>query len=170
RYYRDVAAALGEHAQDVVLHAVVVGHDPVLRLGPGKFAAVEVEPAVAPRIGAARADFLRQVHAVQAGELARGLDGLVDVDRPGHHGAVLGAAIAQQAGQLAGVDVGDGDDAAGAQPFGQRTFAAPAARAPRHVAHHQARGPGLRGCGVQRGAGAGAGVRIGQRGDLPGWG
>src|SRR5690606_42009517 len=65
----------------------------------GEFAAVEVETAVAPRVRAARADFLRQVHAVEARELARGLDRLVRVDVPCHQRAVLGAPVAQQAGE-----------------------------------------------------------------------
>jgi hypothetical protein len=33
-----------------------------------------------------------------------------DVGLTGHDGAVLGALLAQDAGQLAGVDAGDGDD------------------------------------------------------------
>src|SRR3546814_9246937 len=101
--------------------------DPGFRFGRGEPAAVEVELAVAPRIRGARADFLRQVHAAEAGELARGFDCLVGVDLAGHQRTVLGTAVAQQAGQLAGVDVGDGDDAARAQPLRQRTLAAPAA-------------------------------------------
>ena len=40
----------------------------------------------------------------------------------GHQRAVLRAAVAQQAGQLAGVDVGDGDDAALRQPLRQRAW------------------------------------------------
>src|SRR3546814_10180172 len=105
RHHRDIATALGEHAQDVALDAVIVGDDPVFRFGRGEPAAVEVELAVAPRIRGARADFLRQVHAAEAGELARGFDCLVGVDLAGHQRTVLGTAVAQQAGQLAGVDV-----------------------------------------------------------------
>src|SRR3546814_20458962 len=49
----------------------------------------------------------------------------------------------------------------------QRTLAAPAAGPARHVAHDQARGPGLRGLVVQWSAAGIAHVRIGQRADLP---
>src|SRR3546814_6958834 len=49
----------------------------------------------------------------------------------------------------------------------QRTLAAPAAGPARHVAHDQARGPGLRGLVVQWSAAGIAHVRIGQRDDLP---
>ena len=75
--------------------------------------------------------------------------------------------VAQQARELAGVDVGDRDDAARPQPFRQRHLAAPAARPPRHVAHDQPRGPGLRGLVVLLGAAGVADMRIGQRDDLP---
>src|SRR3546814_5913203 len=93
RHHRDIATALGEHAQDVALDAVVVGDDPVLRFGRGEPAAVEVEPAVPPRIRGARADLLRQVHAAEAGALARGFDRLVGVDRSEEHTSELQSLI-----------------------------------------------------------------------------
>src|SRR3546814_12522874 len=76
---------------------------PVFRFGRGEPATVEVELAVAPRIRGARADFLRRVHAAEAGELARGFDCLVGVDLAGHQRTVLGNAVAQPAGPLEGV-------------------------------------------------------------------
>src|SRR3546814_11186507 len=97
--------------------------DPVFRFGRGEPAAVEVEPAVPPRIRGARADLLRQVHAAEAGELARGFDRLVGDDLAGHQRTALGAAVAPQAGQLAGVDFGNGDDAPRAPPTRQRNLA-----------------------------------------------
>ena len=82
----------------------------------------------------------------------------------------LRTAIAQQARQLAGVDLGDRDDPAGLQPFGQRDLAAPVARATRHVANDQAGCPDLAGFVVEIGAAGVADMRIGQRDQLAGVG
>ena len=80
RHHGDPAAALGQHAQDVALDAEVVGHHVETRLGAHEPAGVEVELAFGPGVTLAGADFLGQVHARQARELARGLDGGVVVD------------------------------------------------------------------------------------------
>src|SRR5690606_30957251 len=87
----------------------------------------------------------------------------LDVDAlAGHQRAVLGAALAQQAGELAGVDAGDGDHAAGGQPILQRRLAAPVAGTSRHVAHDQAGRPDLGGLVVLPGAAGVADMGIGQ--------
>src|SRR3546814_7741416 len=96
RHHRDIATALGEHAQDVALDAVIVGDDPVFRFGRGEPAAVEVELAVAPRIRGARADFLRHVHAAEAGELARGFSCLLAFDLAGPQRSALATARTEE--------------------------------------------------------------------------
>src|SRR5690606_4829447 len=106
--------------------------------------AVQVEPAFAPAVRLAHAHFLRQVHALESGELARGLDRRVDVDGvAGDQRPVLRAAVAQQARELARVDTADGDHATLAQPVRQRDLVAPARGPARHVAHDQAGSPRL---------------------------
>ena len=136
-------------------------------LGLRERIAVEVELGVRPDIVLARADLLREIHALEARELACGLDRRVDVDVAGHQRAVLRAAIAQQARQLAGVDVGDRDDALLGQPARQRQLRAPVARTLGDMADDQSGRPDALGFVVLgRGAGV-ANVRIRQRDDLP---
>ena len=162
-HHGDLATALGEHAQDVGLHPEIVGHDLEVRRGGHELAAVQVQLALGPGIGLAGADHPGQVHAAQARELARCFQRLVHLDAfAGHQRAILGAAFTQDAGELAGVDAGDGHHPAREQPVLQRGLAAPAAGATRHVAHDQARRPDLAGLVVLLGATGVADVRIGQ--------
>ncbi|MCW0450790.1 hypothetical protein NB706_003624 [Xanthomonas sacchari] len=170
RHHGHLAAALGEHAQDVVLDPVVVGDDLELGLGRDEGVAVQVELAVAPGIGLVGGDHLGQIHALQPRELARRFQRGVHVHLAGHQRAVLRALLAQDAGQLAGVDAGDGDHAALDQPVRQRHLVAPVAGAARHVAHDQAGRPDLGGLVVLVGAAGVADMRIRQRDQLAGVG
>jgi hypothetical protein len=84
----------------------------------------------------------------------------------GEDGAVLGALLAQDAGQLAGVDAGDGDDVFGLQVIGQRLGGAEVRRQQRQVADDQAGGMHFGRFDVFRVDAGVADVRIGQRDDL----
>ena len=175
RHHGHVAAAFGEHAQDVALHAEIVGHHFELRFSADEGAAVEIELACAPDERLAGADHFRQIHALEAGKLAGGFERFFDIGahierRTGHHRAVLRAAIAQQACEFAGVDLRNRDDAAGFQPFRQRDLAAPTAGAARHVAHDQAGRPDVAGLVVEIGAAGVADVGIRERDQLTGVG
>jgi hypothetical protein len=90
-----------------------------------------------------------QVHARQAREAACQfqclLHGRLVALHAGHDGAGLGALLAQHAGQLAGVDTGDGDDVLGLQVVGQRLAGAEIRMDQRQVADDQA-------CGVDFGS------------------
>jgi hypothetical protein len=89
-----------------------------------------------------------------------------DVGLTGHDGAVLGALLAQDAGQLAGVDAGDGDDVAFLQVVRQRLLAAEVRQQARQVLDDQAGGVDLRGFDVFTVDARVADVRIGQGDDL----
>ena len=174
RHHGHGAAAIGQHAQDVALHAEVVGHHLETRCGVFAIALAELPGAFMPVIGLLRGHDLGEVHALQSLEGAcRGHGGLlVDLaalfDRD--DAAVLRALLAQQAREPAGVDAGDADHLLFAQEIRQRHSAAPVAHAPRQVADHESGGVDLAGFHVfGRGAGV-ADVRIGQGDDLPGVG
>ena len=62
--------------------------------------------------------------------------------------AALGALFPEDAGQLAGVDAGDGDDVLGLEVGIQRLFAAPVGRHQRQVANDETSGKYLAGLAV----------------------
>ncbi len=117
----DLAAALGQHAQDVFLDAKVVGHHMKLRRGlcaeAGFAVGIEQHPlGLCPGVRLLSADQFGQVQATHVRRTLGQGNGLVDArlgdgfaGGQANDGAVLRAFGAQQAGELAGVDVGDGD-------------------------------------------------------------
>src|SRR6185312_468465 len=153
------------------LRTEVVGDHAVARLHVVEGGAVEVVAAFAPLVRLARADFLGQVHAVQSREGARGRQRLLDVDiRAGHDAAGQRTLVAQDAGQPARVDAGNGHGPATLQVLRQAFAAAPVAGDAWHVAYHQPGCLHLRRfaiLGIDPGV---ADVRVGQGDDLPGVG
>ena len=120
RHHRDLAAFTGEQPQNVALDAVVDRDHVELRLGlpaktlfPGPWRLV-------PGEALGGSDHRHQVHAFEARPFARLFLQAVQVELAvlgvGDHG-VRHALGADQRGQRAGVDAGEADDAAGAQPL-----------------------------------------------------
>src|SRR6185437_267233 len=108
RHQRDVATLLHQQAQDVLLHAEVVGDDLVLCGRLAERLPVKIVRTFAPRLPLTDADHLREVNAIQAGKRVRLRDRLVGIDGiTRHDAAVLRTAVAQYARELAGVDVRD---------------------------------------------------------------
>src|SRR5207245_3767274 len=107
RHHGHAAAALGEEAQDVVLDAVVVGDDVRLRAVELPIARARLPAPFGPFVRFIDADHPGEVHAGEAGELARPGERFRLVDVARHQAAVLRALLAQQARELARVDVGD---------------------------------------------------------------
>lgn len=174
RHHGQAAAARHQHAQDVQLDAVVVGHH-VIRQFTGRdlrvTVAFQVPDAGAPLVALGGGDLLGQVHALQAGEgasqLQRAFLGSVGTSQDA---AVLRTLLAEDASQATGIDAGDGDGAVGFQVVRQRLLAAPVAGDQRQVANDQAGGPDTVGLGVFRGGTGIADVRVGQGDDLLGVG
>ena len=112
----DAAAASDEQAQDVRLDAVVVGDDVEYDVtGAVRLFRVAVAGGVPdafrPRLRALDADAARQVLPAHRGMGAGGGDGGDFVNLARHQAGVLCAVRAQPAGDFAGIDVGDTDDA-----------------------------------------------------------
>src|SRR5690606_8647697 len=142
--HRHLAAAIDEHAQDVALHAVVVGRHVILGLGELPVALTQFPAALGPFVGFVGGNDLGEVHAGEAGKFARLGQRLVHIDAAGHDAAGLRALLAQDARQFAGVDVGDADYTAGTQIVGQRLLGTPVGDHERQVADDQTGGVDLR--------------------------
>ena len=139
RHDGHVAALVGQQAQDVALGAEVVGDDAqasavrtrCLFVRLGAMTVGERPAALFPDIGLLHADFLGQIHAGQAGEGTCCSQGGIDVERridigSGHQTAALGAALAQQPGEPAGVDADQADLAVFLEKVRQRLLGSPA--------------------------------------------
>ena len=170
---RDLAAAFGQHAQDVLLHAVVERDDVVLRLALLAVAGAQAPFALRPVVGLVHGDDLGQV---QAAHRWRGLGrGNRLLDQGGRDllalgqaddAAVLRAVGAQQAREPARIDVGDGDGVLAAQVLRQRLRGAEVGREQRQVADDQSGGVDLAGFDVFFVDAVVADVRIRERHDL----
>ena len=127
RHHGDAATVVGEQPQDVALDAEVVGDDVQALAADAPSGRLEAPVrAFVPLIDALGRDDLGEVHALQAGKLARRMHGRRRVDfLAGHDAAGQGALLAQDAGQPAGVDVGDRDDLAALQETLQGLRGAP---------------------------------------------
>mmetsp|Transcript_53303 Transcript_53303/g.125259 ORF Transcript_53303/g.125259 Transcript_53303/m.125259 type:complete len:315 (-) Transcript_53303:5901-6845(-) len=140
-----LAAALGQHAQDVVLDPEVVGHDVELRRGLRAVAAAELPFGLRPGLHLGTADDLGKVETSHRGRSLRSGQRLIDVGlghgfsrRQSQDAAVLGAGGAQHAGQAPGVQAGDGHRALFAQIGIQRLARAEVGRTDRQILDHQA--------------------------------
>ncbi len=114
RHHCHLATTLCEHAQDVVFDTEVKSHH--MELGIACFAESRAQGpfGLGPVIRLLHRDFLRQIQARHAGGFERQGFGLGDqivgdslTWSQAQNCTVLGALAAQQAGQLAGVDVGN---------------------------------------------------------------
>src|SRR5690606_41300963 len=74
RHDRDATAAVGEIAQYVALDAVVVGNHVEALRRPLPVARAERPATLAPDVGRARADHLRQIHALEPRVRPRGVE------------------------------------------------------------------------------------------------
>src|SRR6185312_13729441 len=116
------AAKVRQQAQDVAFDAEVISHDmqPLVRAN-GRARALGPDTALVPLEAALGADDLGEIHALQARELARRLDGGGSVHLlSGHDAAGLRAGLTQNARQPSRIDTRDGYDAAALQEFAQR--------------------------------------------------
>jgi hypothetical protein len=170
RQYRQAAAAIGEHAQNIPFDAVVERGDVEATAGAPAIAVGERPAALFPRIRLARAHDFCEIHSFQAreGSRLRERDFFIRLLAGGGRddAAVLRALVAQQPREAARVDVGDADQAMALHEVGERLRRAEIARAKREVAHDQPFGVDSPRLHVLRiGAGV-ADVRIRERDNL----
>ena len=120
RHHRHLAAGAGEQAQDVALDAVVDGDDVEFRLFLAAKTFLPLPRRLVPGEALAGGDHRYQVHAFEAGPLARFFLEAVQIElaalRMGDH-RVGHALAADQRGQRAGVDAAQAHDAADLQPL-----------------------------------------------------
>lgn len=144
------AAARGKQAQDVALDAEIIGGDAIApAIGPGRRVSVsrpQGPGASGPWVAFRGADFLRQIHSLEAGKGPgfgeRALRPARRVFGAGKQAAVERAFFPQQAGQPPGVDFGDGDDVLRFEEFVEVLLAAEVARQQGQVADNEPGGPG----------------------------
>jgi hypothetical protein len=110
RNNRHARAAIRKHPQDVALDAEVEGDDVELRLLDLAVALAQLPATLAPLIGLFGADDLGQIHSAEAGKGPGLLQSLFNACVARGQATVLGALLAQDPGQLAGVEVGDAND------------------------------------------------------------
>ena len=172
RHDGEPAAALGEQAQDVVLDAVVVGDDVEPRLALRRDSRCPAPSVLAVQsYGASHVTTLaRSSPAIDGAARARAIARQRRPPRSALAGrddaAVLRAVLAQDARELARVDVGDAEDVRLAQVFATGPGACASSTTPRQVADHEARGEHASRFGVLGVDADVADVRIGQRHDL----
>ena len=113
---------LRENTEDVALDAEIIGYDVELGLLDVVVALAELPGADVPLIGLGGRDYGGKIHSLESRELARLLQGLL-LGRvlAGDQAAPLRALGAENAGQLSGVDVADGDYAVLLQIVRKRT-------------------------------------------------
>jgi hypothetical protein len=117
RYHSNAATALGQHAQDVALHAKVVCHHMEFGFGAVAMPFAKLPNALFPFVGFVAGNHLRQVHTSQTGKSTRGSQRRFHIISRGD-AAVLSAFGTQDTRQLARVDAGDGDHVVGLKVFG----------------------------------------------------
>src|SRR5690606_16998113 len=128
RHYGDVATTRRQHAQDVVLYAVVPGDHFEPGLGLLAVPGNQVPLGLAPLVGFVAGHFFGEVHAFQARE------GVCQFQRPfgggifsRHYGSVLGTFVTQDAGEAAGIDVSNANNVVASQVVVKAALVAPAA-------------------------------------------
>ncbi len=122
RHHGQAAAAVHQHAQDVALDAKVVGHHVVFELVGirGDVPLAKLPAPFGPVVRLANRDLFGQVHPLQTGEGARLFEGKPFIYLLTRQDAAsLSAFLAQDAGQFAGVDVGDANDVVGLEVIGE---------------------------------------------------
>ena len=143
RHHRHLAALAGEQAQDVALDAVVDGDDVELAVVLPPVALAPLPRRLVPGEALARRHHRHQVHADQARPCARFLLERVEVElarRLVRDHRVRHALDADEAGERAGVDAGEPDDAARLEPLVEMAGGAVVRRrGDRGVQHHAAR-------------------------------
>ncbi len=168
---RHPAAVVGQQPQDIALDAEVVRHDVQSRTRPQHARRFAADAALVPLVGRPHRHDLREIHSLEPGKGARSAKRHIGVGLVGGRDATaLGAALAEDTGELAGVDAGDCDRFALDQELRQRMARAPARIQERQVADDESRGMDrIRLQVLGRDAGV-ADVRIGERDDLAGIG
>ena len=141
---RDLAAGVGEAAQDVALGAVVHGDHVILGLGELAVALAQRPLGLVPAVGLLGRHLDGEVHAVEAGPLLGDLAQLGDVELAvggmDHHAAGR-AAVADTAGDRPRVDAADTRQIVALQPVVERLGRPPVGRLGDVAAqHHAARG------------------------------
>jgi hypothetical protein len=168
RHHGDAAIAVHQHAQDVALDAKIVDHHVMPPPLTDRLAvAVQLPGAGAEGIGLGTGHDLGEVGTLKSGAAARRLQGFLLAEAPaGHDAAVLGALVAQDAGEAPGVDPGDGDHPMGFEIGAEILRGAEIRRRAWHLAQDQPGDVHLARLGVL-GVGAHiADVRVGQGDDL----
>ena len=148
RHHRELAAGGGELAQDVALQAVVDGDDMEAWAGLLPIAFVPPPLGLVPAIALAARHILGEVepdHAGEGGELALQRRKIELAVRRVRDHRVRHALLADQRGQRARVDAGDGDDAARLQPVVELLRRAVVGGARDRRAQHAAAHAGRRG-------------------------
>ena len=143
RQHGDLATALGQHAQDVVLNTVVVGDNMKLRVGLRGIAGTERPHGLIPVVGFfARHDpgQIKTRHVrrgIRQVARARNIFCTVFADQDA---TVLRALLARQACQAARIDVGNGYDTIAMQIFRQCFLHPPVGGERRQITNDETRG------------------------------
>ena len=156
-----------QDSQDAALHAVVVRDHMQAALRARRLGRRLPDQAIIPLVDFFGRDRLGQVHALQAGKFLGGAHGGVLIDVLARHDAAgLRPLVAQQPGELAGVDIGDRHHLAAKQEALQRLGGTPVRMQQRQVANHEPRGISRAGLEIFRRRAGVADMRIGQGNDL----
>ena len=138
-HHGELAATLGQHAQDVALDAVVVGHHMEAGLALLGVTFLKIPGGLGPAVGLGNTHFLRQVHAFQAGEPLGRRQRLCFIHIvAGQNATILGTLVTQNACQAASVDIGDGNDVALTQVVRKSLLTTPVAHCHGQITNHQA--------------------------------
>ena len=170
RNHGHAAALADQPAQDVVLDAVVVGDDVMLRrrvLHADHLGRLVRAHAFIPLIDVARGDFLRQVGAIHLRNRARLGDQLVGVGLQRRDHAAHDAVVAQMAHQRARVDLAEHGNLVALQILFRDLLRAPVGADARELAHDQPFDIRTRGFVVVGVGAVIADFRVGENYDLP---
>src|SRR4029450_8000283 len=144
RHDGDLAAGVGEAAQDVALGAVVDGDDMVLRLAELAVALAQRPRCLVPAVGLLGRDLDGEVHAVEPGPFLGDVPELGDIEFAVgriHHHAARRPAVADAPGDGARVDAAHTGQIVTLQPVVERLGSAPVGGLGDIAAqHHAARG------------------------------
>ncbi len=169
-HHRHAGVAVGEAPQDVVFDAEIVGDDMKARLARRCVPRAERPSARRPFVGLRAADDLREIEPGHRRGAACARQRIGDVGvadrRRRAHAAVLCATLAQDPGELSGVDAGDADDVVGREVGAEIGGRAEIGNHARQIADDEPRRERLPRLDVFRVDADVADVRIGERDDL----